>query len=191
MKDKTTILGIFLITFSLISTLYIYFPILRQEYTFRFHLPSITSPVSPDFGLIINKLGLNEPVAPQVDPSNPSLYLPILNHSLAHSNSSALPGTPGTVYIFGHSSDNPFSITRYNTSFYLLHKLTPGDLITVFYLNQPYYYKVRQLATVSPSQTQFLGQSPTPQLILQTCTPIGTSLKRLLVFADPLPSPTP
>ena len=32
----------------------------------------------------------------------------------------------------------------------------------------------------------YLIETKKTQLILQTCTPIGTSLKRLLVFADPV-----
>lgn len=186
MNRATKILGNLLIFFAVASTLYIYFPLLRAELTYRTHSSQSQTPVSTDFGIVIDKLGINDSITRNVDPFNQSEYLPVLEHSVAHAAGTSLPGTGGNTFLFAHSSDNPFSITRYNTSFYLLDRLDPGDQITLYYQNQPYHYQVRQLQVVKPWQVQALTQNSSPGLVLQTCTPVGTSINRLLVFADPV-----
>lgn len=188
MKDISKSLGTIFIVTSLALFAHIYYPIIIQEITFQTHLLSHenATPKSTEFGLVIEKIGVNEQVFPEVDPFNPQNYHPILLQGLAHAKGSALPGTQGTIYIFGHSSDNPFSITKYNTSFFLLRKLSPQDRITLYYHNQPYSFQVRESKVVSPFDTKYLHTQDRSQLILQTCTPVGTSLNRLLVFADPV-----
>jgi LPXTG-site transpeptidase (sortase) family protein len=48
-----------------------------------------------------------------------------------------------------------------------------------------YNYVVYDKKVVEPWQVSYITESKKTQLIVQTCTPIGTSLYRLLVFADP------
>jgi LPXTG-site transpeptidase (sortase) family protein len=40
--------------------------------------------------------------------------------------------------------------------------------------------------TVWPNEVKYLKEDQGDILILQTCTPIGTALQRLLVFAKPI-----
>lgn len=95
----------------------------------------------------------------------------------------AKPGQLGTTYIFAHSSDSPWRITSYNTVFFRLGALKKGDLIEIRYNNQNFKYRVSYSLEVWPDEIEALTQNKDNQLILQTCTPVGTSLKRLLVFA--------
>lgn len=189
MTKLAKVVGNLLIVTSLLSLLYIYYPILKLELAYRLRdsLPSKSIvPVSSEFGIVIDKLGINEKVTPSVDPFDQSQYLPILAHSVAHAQGTSLPDGPGNVYLFAHSSDNPFSITRYNTSFYLLHKLEVGDPIKIYYQGELHQYRVSGSTVVKPWQVQALTDMESPGLTLQTCTPIGTSINRLLVFANPI-----
>ena len=103
---------------------------------------------------------------------------------MAHAKGTALPNQAGTTFLFAHSSDVPWRITSYNTAFYRLGKIQPGDQITITYEGEDYFYQVRDKKVVWPIEVEFLTKQGKDQLILQTCTPIGTSLKRLLVFAE-------
>src|SRR5215469_2272844 len=49
-------------------------------------------PIDPLFSILIPKLGIDEKVTPNVDPNDPSVYLPILQHSVAHAKGSVFPG---------------------------------------------------------------------------------------------------
>jgi len=186
MRSKFNLVGNLLIGLSLVSLFLVYYPLLIEEAKFRLGPKSSLTPNDPGFSLIIPRLGINQAVTANVDSQNPQAYQPVLEKTLAHAQHSSLPGEEGSVFIFGHSSDNPFSITRYNTSFYLLDHLKPGDEIQVYFQNQAYTYQVTHKQTVKPHQAEALTSSDNNLLILQTCTPPGTSLNRLLIFAQPL-----
>lgn len=144
-------------------------------------------PRSTDFSVVIPKIGANELVTENVDPSNGDEYLSVLQHSVAHAKGSALPGLSGTTYLFAHSADNFWDVGRYNAVFYLLKDLQTGDDISVFYQNKRYNYTVYDKKVVDPTEVGYLaaniGQGE--KLILQTCWPPGTTWKRLLIFAKP------
>jgi sortase A len=181
------LVGNLLIAISLLSLGYIYWPILKLELVYLLRGQStISQPVSKDFGIVIDKLGINQSVTKNVDPFDKSAYLPALARGVAHAAGTGLPDQPGSIYLFAHSSDNPFSITRYNTAFYLLDRLTVGDEIKIFYEGRLFRYRVSTSKVVKPWQVEALTEIQSDQLILQTCTPIGTSLNRLLVFATPI-----
>lgn len=174
--------------FILISTglfIYIYLPVIKLEIEYQLQKNSLQPqiPKSLEFGLVIPSLGINQIVTPNVDPHNPTEYLPVLNHSIAHASTSSLPDQPGNVYLFAHSSDNPLSITRYNTAFYLIDKLKPGDKILLYYQGQQHKYLVTDTQIVKPSRVDLLTQTNPQTLTLQTCTPVGTSINRLIVTA--------
>lgn len=144
-------------------------------------------PVSTDFSVVIPKIGANEKVTPNVDPSDPNQYLEVLRHTVAHSKGSALPGFKGTTYLFAHSADNFWDVGRYNAVFYLLKDLNNGDDISVFFQDKRYNYTVYDKKIVDPAEVGYMaaniGQGE--RLILQTCWPPGTAWKRLLIFAKP------
>ncbi len=89
-------------------------------------------PIDPLFSILIPKLGIDEQVVANVDPDNPSDYLPVLQHAIAHAKGSVFPGDSGTIYLFAHSADNWWDIEHYNAVFYTLNNLSVGDDIVIF-----------------------------------------------------------
>lgn len=113
---------------------------------------------------------------------NPDKYL-------GHYAGTALPGEVGNVFLYGHSV-MPFFFdpNNYKTIFSNIHTLENGDLIEVEFEGKYYKYKVfgkkvltpeevNPLATITPA---YLNEKT---LSLMTCTPPGTTLKRLIVEA--------
>jgi len=147
----------------------------------------IMTPIDPLFSILIPKLGIDEQVVPNINPDNPHEYLPVLQHAIAHARGSVFPGDFGTIYLFGHSADNWWDVGRYNAVFYTLNNLTIGDEVILFYENRRYDYMVSQQIISDSQDTTFLTQHYTgrQQLVLQTCWPPGTALKRLYVVAVP------
>ena len=79
----------------------------------------ILIPIDPLFSILIPKIGANARVFPNVDPSNPNVFLPILQNGVAHSQGTFFPGQKGNIYLFAHSTDNFWDVGRYNAIFYL------------------------------------------------------------------------
>ena len=176
-------LGNFLLLVSLAFFLYIFWPVI-QIYLFP---PQIQRNL-PDHGtyITIPKIHAQAPVIENVDPNNQAVYDKALQHGVAQAKGTALPPQKGTIYFFAHSSGPLWEQTHFNTIFIRLGELQKGDLIVIRRNGKEYRYAVRETKTVDPSQVSYLTNDKRTQLILQTCTPIGTSLYRLLVFADPL-----
>lgn len=164
---------------------WIIFPFIKEEYNYRYGQPPARQS-STGYTIEIPAIKIKAPVIAGVDPFKKQEYLAALQQGVAQAKDSALPGKPGTQYLFAHSSDTPFRITQYNTAFYRLNKLKPGEEIRVDYEGKSYHYRVREIKTVRPGETKYLTNSQKDQLILQTCTPIGTDWNRLLVFAEPV-----
>lgn len=146
----------------------------------------ILSPVSSQFGLIIPKIGANVAIFPNIDAGDPGKYLPVLQNGVAHAAGTVFPGVNGNIYLFAHSTDAFWNVGRYNAVFYLLKELENGDEIDIFYSGVRHKYRVNNKLIVDPSEVQYLTeQVPYERLILQTCWPPGTTLKRLLILARP------
>lgn len=98
----------------------------------------------------------------------------------------ARPGEVGNAFIFGHSSNYPWVKSDYNDIFALLDNLELGDEIIIFYNQKKYVYKVVDHATVKPGDVQALESrdQTKKELSLMTCWPVGTTLERLIVFAE-------
>lgn len=141
-------------------------------------------PVDEDFGIIIPKIGANARVIADVDWQDARVYQQALSQGVAQARGTALPGEPGTVFLFSHSGVDFFEASRYNALFYLIDKLVPGDEITLFYHAQPYTYRVTEKKMVAPEDLQYLAGDETKKtLTLMTCWPAGTTLRRLIVIA--------
>lgn len=138
-----------------------------------------------DFGILIPKIGANVKVFPNIDPSNKSEYLAVLQKGIAHAKGTVFPGMGGNIYLFAHSTDNFWDVGRYNAIFYLLKELSPRDQIVVYFENRRYNYAVSETRIIESSDVNYLlkSQEGEETLILQTCWPPGTTWKRLLVFA--------
>lgn len=176
-------LGNLLMALSLVVVVYIYYPLLKLYLT----PPNITDQLPPQgFYLTIPKISAQAPVVEKVDAFNQSEYLQALTQGVAQAKQSALPGENKTIYLFAHSSDSPLRITRYNTIFLRLGELNPGDQIKLTKDGKDYLYQVTDKKELWPKEVKYLEQDSGNRLILQTCTPVGTALKRLLVFANPI-----
>ena len=179
-----------------------YFPVVRDEVGFRLHAPrtdvtvktgsqlnqagnGVIYPVDEEFSLVIPKIGANSKVIADVDPFDSKQYQQALTKGVAHARGTSLPGQPGNIFLFSHSSVNFFEASRYNSIFYLLNKMEPGDEIFIVFKGTVYKYSVTDRAIVPAHDVTYLKGSGSGQtLTLMTCWPAGTTLKRLVVQAS-------
>ncbi len=177
-------LGNALMAFSALGLLFIYYPFLKE----LFFPPQITSEIRRDtsFSIEIPSIKVFSKVIPNVDPFNEKEYLEKLKEGVAQAEGTSMPGEGGTVYLFAHSSDVPWRITRYNTAFFKLDFVKNNDTIYIRRNGKEFKYRVYGKKTVWPSEVSYLKKPQGNILILQTCTPVGTALQRLLVFAKPI-----
>jgi len=146
--------------------------------------PKLFIPQSFDFSLLIPKIGVNSQVFRNINSSDEGQYLPVLKKGIAHAQGSSLPSQPGVVFLFAHSTDSFFNIGRYNAQFFLLRKLEINDDAFVFYENKKYHYQIADKKIVEADQIEkIIRELRGNYLVLQTCHPPGTTLKRLLVMA--------
>lgn len=102
-----------------------------------------------------------------------------------------MPGEQGNSVILGHSSNDVFDDGNYKFIFVQLEQIQKGDSFYVNYNSTRYTYTVTHTEVILPTQVDKLTvQSDKPQMILITCVPVGTALKRLIVYADQV-SPDP
>lgn len=169
--------------FSLLLLVFIYYPIISL-YLFPKKIDSkvLTKP----FYIEIPRINVASQIISNVDPFSETEYRKSLEKGIAHAKNTPLPGDSGMSFLFAHSSDTPWRITRYNIAFFRLPELKKGDSINITRNGKMYKYKVSDKKTVWPTEVNYLLHNKKNQLILQTCVPIGTSLKRLLIFADPI-----
>jgi sortase A len=141
---------------------------------------------SEQFSLSIPRRKAQSRVIEHVDPWNKAAYTAALKNGVAHAAPSGLPGEEKTVFLFAHSSGPPWEQLYNNTVFLRLGELKSGDEVILERKKRRFLYKVVDKKEVLPNEVQYLEKLDKDQLILQTCTPIGTSLKRLLIFAVPV-----
>jgi len=147
----------------------------------------ILTPIDTAFSILIPKIGANARIFPNIDPSDPDIFLPILREGVAHAAGTFFPGQKGNIYLFAHSTDNFWDVGRYNAIFYLLKDLKKDDQIVVFFNNVRYNYVVTKTEIISPSNVSYITHAQTGKelLILQTCWPPGTTWQRLMILAEP------
>jgi len=175
-------IGNLLMLFAILSLLYIYYPLI-----FIFLDPPPLKPI-PEKGefIKIEKIRAQAPIVEDVNPWDEKEYRAKLFKGVAQAKGTSHVGEKGTIFLFSHSSDLPWNITQYNVAFYKLGELKKGDSIELYKDSKKYMYKVREKRVVWPNEVRYLKENlDKNQLILQTCTPIGTDLQRLLVFANP------
>lgn len=196
-------LGAGLIAFAIVGLIFSFWPIFRAEVNYRFFGKNASRSIEtnvniaetdaaslgldPYFSIYIPKIDAKADVIPNVDTGNPADYLAALKKGVAHAKGTNFPGQGKLIYIFSHSTDSPLNFVRYNAVFYLLNQLQKGDVITIFFLNQEYDYQVTDEYITFPADVSWLkDEGNGEELILQTCDPPGTSLRRLLVIAKPV-----
>lgn len=141
--------------------------------------------VDKNFGIVIEKLGVNTPIVADVPVTDEKAYMEALKVGVAHASTSDYPSEePGNVYLFAHSALNFWDLGKYAKVFNLLRKLEIGDRIHVFYEGKDFEYEVLARETYKGWNTYPLTRTTIePLLTLQTCDPPGTTLNRLVVTA--------
>lgn len=137
--------------------------------------------------LKIAKIGVDAPIAWDVPYQQ---IVENLSDGVVHYGGTALPGQNGNVFITGHSSNFWWDKGKFNTVFANLDKLEEGDEIAVAYQTIQYRYKVEKKFVVTPSRIEVLNPLDHSIITLMTCTPVGTTLNRLIVQAKQIePNP--
>lgn len=152
----------------------------------------------PDVGpfesrLIIPKLGKNIPI---IRPSTDALvkedwkqFETDIQHALrdgvVHYPGSARAGQAGNFFLTGHSSYYPWDDGKYKDVFARLPELDIGDTYFVYYGGDKHTYRIVKKYEVKPNNVSVLDQPSDRRLsTLMTCTPVGTTLRRLIVQAE-------
>lgn len=152
----------------------------------------------PDDRILIPRLSLNVPlVTPPVQSLLQQDWAQVetdiqnsLTEGVVHYPGTARPGQAGNFFVTGHSSYYPWAPGKYKTIFARLPELKPGDEYWVYYKGDRHRYIITEKREVLPSDVTVLDQPENKRIAtLMTCTPIGTTLRRLIVQAvevDPL-----
>lgn len=108
-----------------------------------------------------------------------------LSRHLVNYPGTGIPGKDGNAVIFGHSTlPQLFNPKDYKTIFANVYKLKTDDIIYVFINNVMYSYRIFKITIVDPQDSSALEQDfDNSYLTLVTCTPPGTTWKRLIVKA--------
>ncbi|MEI6222192.1 MAG: sortase [bacterium] len=142
------------------------------------------TPPQRDFFLYVPKLNIQVPIIPNVSGDDKPGYLKALENGVAHYAGTSLPGEVGRIFVFGHSSYYRNLPGNYKSIFAPLNKLANGDLMYVYYQGGQFTYSVIGKQIVAADDVSVLSQTSSKILTLQTCWPIGTSEKRLIVNGE-------
>lgn len=155
--------------------------------------PTNDASVTQDPRLVIPKINVDVPVMYGVGNDYKS-QMAAMTNGVAHfaiPGAQSRPGEIGNTVLSGHSSNDLFDSGDYKFIFAQLEKMTVGDTIYANYEGKRYTYVVTKTEVVKPNEVSKLVYPTTkPVLTLITCTPLGTSLNRLLVTAEQI-SPDP
>src|SRR4030043_665616 len=199
--------GAGLISFTLLSLMFSFGPILQEELDYRFgnkNIEVVSQDFSPQvaeaertiavqkealsygvssyFSIVIPKISASSNIIANVDTSEKEEYLNALKEGVAHAKGTYFPGQNADIFLFSHSTDSPLNFARNHAIFYLLSKLEKQDKIIVYFADKRYDYEVTDRFIAHPSDTSWLvSQGGEERLILMTCDPPGTTLRRLLI----------
>lgn len=155
--------------------------------------PTTSVTVSAEPKLIIPKINVDVPVTYNVTPDYDS-QMKAMENGVAYfgiPGANSKPGQIGNTVLSGHSSNDIIDQGNYKFIFARLDHLVKGDTIFVNYESKRYIYTVTKTEVVKPTDVSALVyKTDKPVLTLITCTPLGTSLNRLLVTAEQV-SPSP
>jgi LPXTG-site transpeptidase (sortase) family protein len=147
--------------------------------------PSIEA-ATDEFSVSIPAIGASANVITNIDPYDEVAYSEALKKGVAHAAGTGLPGQGERIFFFAHSTNSPVNFSQYNAVFYQLRLLSEGDRIFINFNGESYLYIVREKVVVGAGDTHWLTEaSSSEELVLQTCDPPGTTVRRLLVIAEP------
>lgn len=137
-------------------------------------LPAAAYDVSPN-RIIIPKIGVNAPI---VESRNAEYGLSL---GAWHVPESSTPDKGGNTVITGHRFKY---LPPSNLTFYLFHKLEIGDIASVIWEEQEYYYQIKNIRIVEATEVSIMDQTSAPTLTMFTCHPIYSTDKRLVIIAE-------
>lgn len=137
-------------------------------------LPESEYAVSPN-RLIITKIGVNAPIV-QTDNEEYGLSL---GAWLVPDGST--PSQGGNTVITGHRFKY---LPPNNLTFYLFDKLEAGDIVSVIWQEEKYFYRIKEIKIVDKTDLSVLSPSEESILTMFTCHPIYSTEKRLVVIAE-------
>lgn len=149
----------------------------------------VAEAVGPESVISIPKINVNAPIVFAKSNKEAAIQKD-LESGVVHYAGTGVPGQPGNSAIFGHSSNDWWEPGNYKFVFVLLDKLVVGDTFSVNHGGKKYIYQVYETKVVAPTEVSVLNQTPDAQMTLITCSPPGTSWKRLVVKAK-LTGPPP
>lgn len=161
--------------------------------------PASTEAVTKEPQLIIPKLNISVPVVYEntmgtTNQQTHNRQMKAMERGVAWfgiPGANSKPGQNGNTVLSGHSSNDVIDPGEYKFIFARLDKLREGDTIYANYKGTRYTYRVTGTKVVKPNDVESLRVGDDkPTLTLITCTPLGTALNRLLVYADQI-SPDP
>ncbi len=129
----------------------------------------------PTYTLSIPILGIKNAIVSTTDND--------LEKHLVNYMGTAIPPQKGNSVVFGHSTlPQLFNPTDYKAIFATAYKLKMGDEIVITVNSVSYTYKVQTISIVAPTDTSIFTQSYDDSYVtLVTCTPPGTTWKRLII----------
>lgn len=152
---------------------------LPTTYDDRIRVPSLNINAQ----VVEPQLGLNSLQAKDWNALEKQIHSSLLS-GVVHYPGTAEPGKIGNAFYTGHSSNVLWEPSLYNTVFALLPDIEVGADIYVTEDQKEYHYRVTSKKEVSPTDVSILKQGDGKMLTLMTCTPVGTTLKRLVVTAE-------
>ncbi len=129
----------------------------------------------PYFTISIPKLKIKNAIVSTQD-------MNLANHLINYPGT-AVPSDKGTSVIFGHSTlPQLFNPSDYKTIFAKAYLLETGDVINANVNGVSYLYRIYDISVVNPDDTSIFTQDFNDSYItLVTCTPPGTTWKRLII----------
>lgn len=158
--------------------------------------PVITDPsqqieVGGEARIVIPKINVDAPVVYDVTSFEEEAIQEGLERGVVHYGTTALPGEVGNNVIVGHSSNNFFNGGEHKFAFVLLDRLENGDTFALNYQGQRYVYEVFRKVEIEANDFSVVQPTNEPITTLITCSPPGTSWRRLAIQARQiLPDPT-
>ena len=196
--------GTFIFILSLATTIFILFPFIgigtKKKSTQTKSVPTVNYEAEEEakvikeatslgvdarFSIYVPRIDAKSKIIENVDMGNEKEYLEALKRGVAHGKGTYFPGQGKNIFLFSHSVSAPEYVQEYNAVFYNLKDVDIGDEIIIYFSGYKYIYTVFEKDIASAADVSFLTKDFGGEtLILQTCDPPGTTLRRLLVIAE-------
>lgn len=151
--------------------------------------PSADIEIGPEPRIIIPKINVDVPVVYDLGTRDEVAIQNALEDGVVHYAGTGEPGESGNNVIVGHSSNNFLNSGKYKFAFVLLDRLEINDTFILHFEGTRYVYKVTNKQVIEPTDFSLVQPTAVPTTTLITCTPPGTSWRRLVIQAEQI-SPT-